>query len=271
MNRKANVLICCCGSVAAVKVPEIAFEISKFAEVKIVSTESGLFFLKRSEEYNKDTWRSFCSIGGLDLVILDDYEWKSWNIIGDPVQHIELRRWADVMIVVPISANTLAKAAAGISDNMVLCIMRAWNFDKPCILCPAMNTGMYEHPATRDCLEKLRKWGYKVVDPVVKLLACKDVGNGALAPVSALVDAVKSAVAQAEVPSTTLSETKSARNSKYDCTFSTMSKIGSFVDSFYLLSSRVFRYCFQDNHIVFPCSILCLWLYWRIKNTTSTP
>lgn len=64
----------------------------------------------------------------------DEDEWHEWSQVGDPVLHIELRRWADVFVVAPLSANTLAKMANGLCDNLVTCIARAWDFTRPLIV-----------------------------------------------------------------------------------------------------------------------------------------
>ena len=72
-----------------------------------------------------------------------------WNKIGDPVLHIELRRWADILVVCPASADTMAKIVSGMADNLLLSVVRAWEFNrKPSILCPAMNTIMFEQKIT---------------------------------------------------------------------------------------------------------------------------
>jgi phosphopantothenoylcysteine decarboxylase len=190
-EKRQNVLICVCGSVAAVKVPEIAVEINMFANVKIACSSNGLFFLKRAENYDFKSWQSFLKIGGLDLIITDDYEWSSWQKVGDPVNHIELRRWADLLIVCPASANSLAKVATGIADNLVLSVIRAWDYSKPCLICPAMNTLMYDHPVTKKTLHVLEVWGWHIVYPIVKELACKDTGKGALAGVPTIIAYIK--------------------------------------------------------------------------------
>ena len=65
---------------------------------------------------------------------------------GDPVRHIEFRHWADLLVVAPLDANTLAKFAIGLCDNFLTCLFRAWDFAKPVILAPAMNTLMWDHP-----------------------------------------------------------------------------------------------------------------------------
>ena len=91
-------------------------------------------------------------------------------------------------VVAPASANVLSKAAFGITDNFILSIMRAWDFEKPCILCPAMNTFMWTHPATKDSIGRLKTFGWEVLGPVEKLLACNEVGNGAMVSVQAIKD-----------------------------------------------------------------------------------
>ena len=74
---------------------------------------------------------------------------------GDEVLHIEFRKWADLLIVAPLDANTLAKFALGISDNFLTCIFRAWDFAKPVFLAPAMNTLMWDSPVTLRHLRQL--------------------------------------------------------------------------------------------------------------------
>jgi phosphopantothenoylcysteine decarboxylase len=66
----------------------------------------------------------------------------------DPVLHIELRRWADLLVIAPLDANTLAKLAYGLSDNLLTCLYRAWDRRRPIVLAPAMNTFMWESPLT---------------------------------------------------------------------------------------------------------------------------
>ena len=74
---------------------------------------------------------------------------------GDEVLHIEFRKWADLFLVAPLDANTLAKFALGISDNFLSCVFRAWDFAKPVILAPAMNTLMWDSPVTLRHLRQL--------------------------------------------------------------------------------------------------------------------
>jgi len=119
--------------------------------------------------------------------------------MGDPVLHIDLREWADVFLIAPLSAHTLAKLANGLCDDTLSCVARAWDFGspsrpvaKPLILAPAMNTAMWEHPLTQRQLEQMQSFTPKVqvVEPASKLLACGEVGMGALAAVDDIMEAV---------------------------------------------------------------------------------
>lgn len=115
----------------------------------------------------------------------------------DPILHIDLRKWADVFVVAPISADTLAKMSVGMCDNLLTCVFRAWDFDKPVVLAPAMNTFMWSNIWTDMQINILSSvqgpaGGHNVhfVDPQSKVLACGDEGIGAMADISKIVDAV---------------------------------------------------------------------------------
>jgi phosphopantothenoylcysteine decarboxylase len=138
--------------------------------------------------------------------------------MNDPVEHIELRNWADICIVAPLSAHTLAKFAHGYCDDTLSCTVRAWDYGhyvkidsrrddnlrntgKPLILVPAMNTAMWEHPLTAQQLNQIESFGIHpngqksgtcihVIPPQVKMLACGEMGVGAMADVSTIVEMV---------------------------------------------------------------------------------
>ena len=157
-----NILICCTGSVATIKVPEILSNLSQLdnCRVKLIVTEHSRHFLPE-----------LCELGttGED-VLCDEDEWKSWRGRGDPVLHIQLRNWADLAVIAPLSANSLAKLANGLADNLLTCVTRAWDFKKPIMVAPAMNTMMWDHPVTSQHLSVLQGWGYSVIPPCTKTL-----------------------------------------------------------------------------------------------------
>ncbi|POM63595.1 Phosphopantothenoylcysteine decarboxylase [Phytophthora palmivora] len=193
LSRSPRVLLCASGSVATVKVPEIAVRLSKIAEVCVVLSKSADFFLQRAKDYNAQVWEQFDAATKLEdgegriAVVRDEDEWEAWNVVGDSVRHIELKDWADVMLLAPMSANTLGKLANGLADNLLTCIARAWIMTKPFVFAPAMNTDMWNHPITATHLRVLDEFGYKMVPPVEKKLACGVVGNGGLATVDSIV------------------------------------------------------------------------------------
>src|SRR5205085_10485109 len=94
------------------------------------------------------------------VLSLDEDEWPGRSDgrryeRGEPVLHIELRRWADLLLIAPLDANTLAKLANGLADNCLTCVWRAWEPARPVVLAPAMNTLMWEHPLTGRHLRQL--------------------------------------------------------------------------------------------------------------------
>ncbi len=123
---------------------------------------------------------------------------------GDLVVHIELRRWADLLLVAPLDANTLAKLAGGLCDNCLTCVWRAWEPVRPVILAPAMNTLMWQNPFTGRHLSQLAEMNahgfrIKIVPPAVKKLACDDFGVGAMAERPEIMAAVAISLREAEV------------------------------------------------------------------------
>jgi phosphopantothenoylcysteine decarboxylase len=107
----------------------------------------------------------------------DDDEWKN----TERVIHIELARWCDLFLVAPLSANTLAKLANGICDNLLTSTARALG-EKPLVIAPAMNIHMWENPVTRLHLEQLGTfYQLHIIEPIEKVLADGESGIGALA------------------------------------------------------------------------------------------
>ncbi len=215
----ANVLLGVTGSVAAIKVPALFEELRRLGHsVKVVATRAALYFfdpasLAPSEGGGRDR----------EVVVLDEDEWPGREAgdryaRDDAVLHVELRRWADLLLIAPLDANTLAKLAGGLADNCLTCVWRAWDSARPVVLAPAMNTLMWQHPLTSRhlrqlavdagaappadvSLDDLPAWinahcpRLRVVSPISKRLACGDVGVGALAALEEIASAVAAALA----------------------------------------------------------------------------
>ncbi|RNF25726.1 putative conserved flavoprotein [Trypanosoma conorhini] len=209
-----NVLILVTGSIAAVKVGLLLDQLSNESyQVRIAATKSAFHFLNRAQKAARELH--------LHHILTDEDEWKEWQGMNDAVMHIELRRWAHLVVLAPLDANTLAKLSHGLCDNLVTCVMRAWEVkQKPVILCPAMNTAMWTHPVTSQQLYALRGWYsttpvdlrldadatdgdalalpntldeamFQIVGPVKKRLACGDVGVGGMASVEDIAKAIR--------------------------------------------------------------------------------
>lgn len=177
-----HILVACTGSVATIKLPVLlqqlltkSSEAPFNVEIKVITTDKAKHFIQTVE------------IPSNIQILSDDDEWSAWTKRGDPVVHIDLGKWADVMLIAPLDANSLAKIASGICDNLLLCTVRAWDFTKPLIFCPAMNTRMWEHPLTQEHINVLKGWGFIEVPVVAKTLMCGDTGNGAMAEVDTIV------------------------------------------------------------------------------------
>jgi phosphopantothenoylcysteine decarboxylase/phosphopantothenate--cysteine ligase len=96
------------------------------------------------------------------------------------VQHISLATWADIVLIVPATANIISKISNGIADDMLSTTIMAIPAGKPIVFAPAMNTHMWENPITQNNIAKLKEYGYLFVDPIVGMLACGVEGIGKL-------------------------------------------------------------------------------------------
>ena len=102
------------------------------------------------------------------------------------IQHISLAKRADLMLIVPATANIIGKVANGIADDMLTTTIMATK--APVVFAPAMNTNMYENRIVQDNISKLKKYGYKFVEPASGRLACGDLGKGKLQDTEIIVE-----------------------------------------------------------------------------------
>lgn len=184
-----NIILGITASVAAIKTVSLAEALNQFCHVRIVLTEKTEYFVKPEYENFKK----------LNIPIYKDQdEWPPLNRpyqIGEPILHIEMRRWADCLLIAPLDANTLAKISYGLCDNLLTSILRAWDWKKPVVLCPAMNTFMWHNNPTAQQVTLLKSWGVEFINPIEKKLACNDVGMGAMAAIDDIVKVVNNLLA----------------------------------------------------------------------------
>lgn len=190
-----KILLGLTGSVATTLADKLVVQLIKHfdAQVRVVMTERACNFI----------WPPKLIDAGVDHIYKEKHEWEwfdgdyspkrpIWRK-DDPVLHIELRKWADVLLIAPLTANTLAKMANGICNNLLMSIVRAWDLNRPVIVAPAMNTNMWEHPYTAQHLGAIRQLGVHVVPPIKKMLACGDYGDGALADIADICKYIREA------------------------------------------------------------------------------
>ncbi|KAI5818464.1 flavoprotein [Pyronema omphalodes] len=177
-----NLLIFATGSVATIKLPLLVQSLSELnVNIRVIVSPSATRFLFAED---------IQSIERIAPIYRNEDEWAQPWARGDPVLHIELRKWADIMLIAPLSANSLAAMAAGMCPGLGLSVVRAWDttMQKKILVAPAMNTQMWLHPLTAQQLDILRSWGWvKILDPVAKLLACGDLGVGGMMEVTDIV------------------------------------------------------------------------------------
>ncbi len=173
-----------CGGIAAYKAAEIVRLLqNKGLSVQVIMTRAAQEFVRPL---------TFAALSG-EKVITDLFSGASEQPnIDSAVEHIAVAQSLDVMLVAPASADTIAKFANGLADDFLSTTFLATT--APVVLAPAMNVNMWEHPATRDNIERLTARGVRMVEPGSGYLACGMTGPGRLAANEAIVAAVLDAL-----------------------------------------------------------------------------
>jgi len=160
---KKKILLIICGGISAYKSLELIRSLKKQgSEVKTILTKNAKQFV---------TSLSVVSLSGEK--VYDDL----FNPENEAeMDHIALSRWADLILVAPATANTISKLSSGFSDDLASTVILA--SDKDIFLAPAMNVRMWEHPSTKENLNKLKSFGYNIIGPEIGDMACGEFGEG---------------------------------------------------------------------------------------------
>ena len=173
-----RILLCVCGGIAAYKAVELVRRLRDAgAEVQVAMTDNALRFVGAP---------TFQAVSGRTV------RSSLWDEAAEAAMgHIELARWADLVLVAPATANTIAKLAHGLADDLVstLCLAST----APLSVCPAMNHVMWKHPATQQNMAMLRDRGVQVIGPDDGPLAEGESGPGRMAEPTAIVAALAAA------------------------------------------------------------------------------
>ncbi len=174
--KNKNILVAVCGGIAAYKSPEVIRRLSDHgANIQVVMTAAACEFVRPLV---------FQAVSG-NPVHLDLLDEQAEAGMG----HIELARWADILVVVPATANTMARLASGIADDLLTTVCLATR--APIIVAPAMNSVMWEHPATQSNLQCLQSRGVRVLAPGAGAQACGETGVGRLMEPDDIVEALR--------------------------------------------------------------------------------
>ena len=174
----ANILLAVTGSISAYKAADLTSQLTKLGhQVKVLMTPAATAFIPPL------TLQVLSKQAVLVEVMTEE----------DPkqIQHIDLGKEADLFLVAPASANTIAKLAHGFADNIVTSTALALPSEVKKFLAPAMNTKMLNHPATQNNLETLKSYGYQIIPPREAILACGDQGSGALASIETILTIIQ--------------------------------------------------------------------------------
>ena len=178
MNNIENkkILLIICGGISAYKSLEIIRLLKKQgATVKSILTQSAKKFVTP------------LSVASLSQEKVYDDLFSHEN--ESEMDHISLSRWSDLILVAPATANTISKLSAGSSDDLASTVILA--SDKEIFLVPAMNVRMWEHPSTKENLQKLRSFGYQIIGPEIGDMACGEYGQGKMTEPQEIINNIK--------------------------------------------------------------------------------
>ncbi len=179
--RGRRVLLAVTGGIAAYRSADLARELMHLgAEVRVLMTEHATRLV---------TPLTFATLTGQPVAT------DAWRRGDEPdaMPHIVLRQWAEVLVICPATANALGKCAHGIADDILSTTYLSCS-RLPVVFAPAMNPDMWAHPAVRDNAAVLRQRGHAIVGPARGGTACGEEGEGRLAPLDAVLDAVRAAL-----------------------------------------------------------------------------
>lgn len=174
----SKILFAVSGSIAGIKAASAVSQlVQKGHEVQVVTTPSALNFVGAA------TWEGLTGRSAISDIFKD----------GHQMDHIHLARWADVLILAPASANTIANWAHGFAGDIPSALFLAFERSKPVLLAPAMNKEMWSHPAVQANLATLKSFNVQILEPNSGALACGEIGVGRLVEAEQIVTSIENA------------------------------------------------------------------------------
>lgn len=180
MLKGKSVLLGVTGSIAAYKIANLASALMKLhADVTVLMTENATNFI------NPFTFETLTK----NKCLIDTFD-RNFQY---SVEHVSIAKKADIALIAPASANVIGKIAGGIADDMLTTTIMACKCKV--MIAPAMNTNMYENPILQDNLDKLRRFGYEIIEPDSGYLACGDTGKGKMPSEEVLLEYILKEIA----------------------------------------------------------------------------
>lgn len=180
MLKGKSVLLGVTGSIAAYKIANLASALVKLhADVTVLMTENATNFI------NPFTFETLTK----NKCLIDTFD-RNFQY---SVEHVSIAKKADIALIAPASANVIGKIAGGIADDMLTTTIMACKCKV--MIAPAMNTNMYENPILQDNLDKLRRFGYEIIEPDSGYLACGDTGKGKMPSEEVLLEYILKEIA----------------------------------------------------------------------------
>jgi phosphopantothenoylcysteine decarboxylase/phosphopantothenate--cysteine ligase len=189
MAHRGHILICITGGIAAYKMATAASTLAQAnLQVDVAMTAAAVKFIGPA---------TFEGLTGRKVHL------DIWDHPADSNQprHIQLPTQADLVVVAPATADALAKLAGGLADDLVSTLLLATPVKK-LLVAPAMNEGMWIHPATQNNIQRLRDWGVEIIGPESGWQACRTVGPGRMVEPDVIVAAVQNRLGSGEISTT---------------------------------------------------------------------
>ncbi|MBU4304684.1 MAG: phosphopantothenoylcysteine decarboxylase [Candidatus Omnitrophica bacterium] len=176
MNKKKEIVIGVTGGISAYKACELVRSLARkgYGVTVLMSAEAKHFV-------GPLTFRTLSGRPVISDMFSEDVAWNPC--------HVAVAEKADIVVVVPATAHTIAKLAQGQCDDIISCVVMATK--AKVIVCPAMNDNMYAHPAMRENMKKIAGFGYTIIEPIKGELACGKVGLGHLAGINTILKAIE--------------------------------------------------------------------------------
>ncbi|KAF8435226.1 flavoprotein [Terfezia claveryi] len=168
---KKHLLLACTGSITAKNIPDMLAALtpySPYLTIHLIVTPCAVHFLPYTLTHPSPGAAIPTIFPIVSRAWTDEDEWIQWKTIGDPLLYVELRQWADLLVIAPLNAEFLAKIVSGCVQGLLGGVVRAWDVEKTIVVAPAMDAFTWMHPVMGEQIDVLRNrwWWVEVLEPI---------------------------------------------------------------------------------------------------------